>query len=216
MALLEQYQNVFLVLHIIAMSIAIGAATVHDVAFYQQIKFFYSEKWNPQIFIISKTLIFSAVFWILVSGLALFWPNKEELIESPIFLLKISIAGIVFLNSFILYQFILSKVAASLKYSQGSKPQSNFVRKIAFIMSGISLSSWYSIAALSSLRHINIDFNILLAFYLGLIAIAIVTGLYNEYKFSKRFKTQSVETLKDIAKNLLRDISERITALNKN
>ena len=216
MALLEHYQDVFLALHIIAISIAIGAATVHDIAFYQQIKFFDSEKWNSRTFNISKTLIFSAIFWILFSGLALFWPNKEKYLESPVFILKIAITAIVFLNSFILYQFVLDKVASSLKYSQGSKPEPNFIRKIAFIMSGISLSSWFSIAALSSLRQTKIEFNTLLAFYLGLIAIAIVMGLYSEYKFSKRFKTRSIETLKDIAKNLLSDISERITALNKN
>ena len=216
MALLEHYQDVFVVVHVIAMSLAIGAATVHDLAFYQQIKFFDREKWNNRVFQISKTLIFSAMFWILISGLGLFWNNRIELLNSPIFVLKLIITAVVFINSFILYQFVLDKVAQSLKYSQNTKPRPSLSRKLAFIMSGISLSSWFSIAALSSVKQLKIEFNILLAFYLGLIFVSILVGLYSEFRFSQRFKLRSAETLHDLAASLLKDISERFAQLKQN
>ena len=216
MALLEHYQDVFVVVHVIAMSLAIGAATVHDLAFYQQIKFFDREKWNNRVFQISKTLIFSAMFWILISGLGLFWNNRTELLNSPIFVLKLIITAVVFINSFILYQFVLDKVAQSLKYSQNTKPRPSLSRKLAFIMSGISLSSWFSIAALSSVKQLKIEFNILLAFYLGLIFVSILVGLYSEFRFSQRFKLRSAETLHDLAASLLKDISERFAQLKQN
>ncbi len=216
MALLEHYQDVFMVVHVIAMSLAIGAATVHDLAFYQQIKFFDREKWNNRVFQISKTLIFSAMFWILISGLGLFWSNRTELLNSPIFVLKLIITAVVFINSFILYQFVLDKVAQSLKYSQNAKPRPSLSRKLAFIMSGISLSSWFSIAALSSVKQLKIEFNILLAFYLGLILVSILVGLYSEFRFSRRFKLRSAETLHDLAASLLKDISERFAQLKQN
>ena len=216
MALLEQYQDVFVVVHVIAMSIAIGAAAVHDIAFYQQIKFFDSEKWNNRVFEISKTLIFSAFFWVIISGVGLFWPIKEAMLASPKFKLKMIISIVVLVNSILLYQFVLTRVANGLKYSQNSRLKSRPARKLAFIMSGISLSSWFSIAALSSIRNLNIEFNIMLLFYIGLIFTSLILGLYSEHKFSKRFELRSVETLHEIAANLLKDISKRFSSFQQN
>jgi len=216
MALLEQYQDVFVVVHVIAMSIAIGAAAVHDIAFYQQIKFFDSEKWNNRVFEISKTLIFSAFFWVIISGVGLFWPIKEAMLASPKFKLKMIISIVVLVNSILLYQFVLTRVANGLKYSQNSQLKSRPARKLAFIMSGISLSSWFSIAALSSIRNLNIEFNIMLLFYIGLIFTSLILGLYSEHKFSKRFELRSVETLHEIAANLLKDISKRFSSFQQN
>ena len=215
MTLLEQYRDAFLVIHIIAGSIAVGVATVHDISFNQQINIFHAEKWNYRLFRLYRGLILNAIFWLLVSGIALFWPLREELLDSPVFVLKLFISGFVSLVSFLLYQFVMPKVPESLKYSNKRVISGHAARRLAFGLSAVALTSWYSVVALSIVRNINIGLTTLGGFYLALLVISFILGLIAEYRFSQRFKRQSRETIKVLADSLLKDISGRIAAFSK-
>lgn len=216
LGLLEQYRDVFLVLHIISTSIAVGTATIHDISFNQQIKFFYSDKWNNRFFKLFRNLIYTAIFWLILSGNALFWPLKEQLLESPVFVLKILITGFVALVSFILYQFVMPHVPNSLKYSSKQKlGGKNVVRKLAFSLSAVSLTSWYSLATLGIVKNLEASFTVLASVFVAFVVLSIILGLIAEHQFSKRFEKQSAETIKALANSLLKDISGRITNFGK-
>lgn len=60
------------------------------------------------------------------------------------------------------------------------------MRKVAFMLGGISITSWYTAFLLGSLRKVPFSFPTILACYCLVLALAIIASQVMERAFSKR------------------------------
>ncbi len=190
-AFLAQYKSVIVVLHALAAAIALGAATVTDIFFFRFLKDYrISESENA----LMKTL--SGVIWlalgtIIVTGIGLFIPESERLLQSSKFLLKIVAVAVVTLNGVCLNLLVAPKMMA-LDFSGGSDSATDLrnMRRLSYALGAISITSWYLIFILGSLRSIPIKFGPALIIYICILIGAVTMSQIMDRRMVRQYKKE--------------------------
>jgi hypothetical protein len=185
--LLVNNYTYIVVAHVFFMAIGVGGATITDVLFF---KFLRKHSITEQEMFVMNTLsqvIWGAIFGIVVTGLGLFVPQAEGLLESSKFLAKMTIVAILVING-VLLNFWISPKMREIFSAQPSDTRSWVVRtrRVAFALGGISIVSWYSAFLLGSLRSLSLSYGQLMSIYLALIFIAVVGSQISERLYMKR------------------------------
>lgn len=164
------YKMVFVFVHLVAIALGVGGATISDVLFFRYLK---DSKISPkerETLLVLSNVIWFAILLFLISGFALFIPNKAELLQSSKFLVKMVVVSVIILNGFFLNIVItprLSDVASCETRGMGR------MRRLAIASGAISITSWYSALILGMAGSIPLEFWPLLSIYLDFLVVAI-------------------------------------------
>jgi len=141
------FYELSLVFHLLGVAFGLGGATVSDVLFLKSLK---DEKITPK----EKSFLdaASSVIWVgigilLLSGSVMFWLNWDVLSQQPRALAHVSIAAVIIANGILLNLFVSPKISYwSRKKERDQKfvPEYRKLRKIAFMIGAVSITSWYS------------------------------------------------------------------------
>ena len=171
-AFIQDHYTIVLALHLLAMAVGIGGATVSDILFFKFLKDYRISKKEAEVLHVLKDVILSAMLLIAVSGIALFI-GKPELGSSGPFLVKTIAATVLIINGICLHAFIAPHlIHLDLK---GSQKMSRVWHRLAFALGAISLCSWYSVFLLASLKSmLPQDFSALLKIYLLVLTSGVI------------------------------------------
>lgn len=162
----------FLALHLLAMAVGIGGATVSDILFFKFLKDFRISKKEEEVLHVLKDVILFAMLCIAVTGIFLFI-GKPELRHSGPFLVKVIASSILLLNGIALHKFI----APHLMYLnlKNSKKMSRKWHRLAFALGAISVCSWYSVFLIASLKSVlPQSFRFLLTVYVCILVLGVL------------------------------------------
>ena len=145
-------RTAWILIHSIGFILGVGAATITDIFFFKFLKHHQITQEEKGILDTLTSVIWAALATLVVSGLILFLSDSARLGSSPKFLLKVvAVLGIV-VNGVLLNLFVAPRMR--LFSFEGTKPARR-LRRLAFALGAISITSWYSAFVLGSLRHIG-------------------------------------------------------------
>lgn len=181
-ALVKEYKVIFVLLHLFGFALGLGGATVTDILFFRFLKDFKISESENEILSIMSNIIWFGLAIAILSGIGLYFGNMEVLNETPKFLVKVVIVGIILVNGIFLNLMVAPRlVTMSFKNSKELKNtlpirRASRLRKYAFAGGAISFVSWYTTAILGGLKKVPYDFMEIFTVYILILAIAIVAS----------------------------------------
>lgn len=176
-------RDIALVVHIIGVVIAIGAATATDFLHLRGLLNRKFEKKIVDIFPVLSQIIFIGLGIIILAGGVLLYYNPS-LLRLPIFQLKFVLVGIVIVNGIILGKYIGPMVKKDIL---NDHPKENFkkVSIISSIFGSISVVTWYSILILALTYGYGYSVPSFLLVYFGALILVFLTSMAMEFKFHR-------------------------------
>ena len=197
-ALLTEYKGVVVFFHALAAAIGVGAATITDIFFFKFLKDYKISESENNIMSTLSSVIWIALGVLVLTGIGLFIQNQEVLMQSSKFLTKVVAVLVLIINGAMLNLVVSPKlmdITFGEEYSH-MKGELHFMRKLAFALGGISISSWYVVFLLGSLRKIPISTGTGIAIYVVILGLAIAgSQLFDRYLIKKRNKELSGKNL---------------------
>ena len=142
----------------------------------------------------SKTLgMVSEVIWfglalLVISGIGLYLPEMARLNESPKFLVKVIVVGVIIVNGIFL-NLKISPQLVKISFGRAHKHKPGELRgqrKLAFALGAISITSWFSAFILGMFRSVPFSFIHLLSIYLIVLGIAVSLSQIAESYLGRR------------------------------
>lgn len=201
-ALLSSFDNLVLfldiarvpiiLLHVLAMALGLGTATLTDLFFFRFLKDFRISEMEADILKTFSQIIWVALGFIIMSGLGLFLPHIDELLASDKFLMKMIIVGVIILNGAIL-NLVIAPRFLQIQFGQHTHQPGELIRtrRMAFLFGPISVVSWYSAFILGMLAESPAPFDTLWRVYVFLIILAVLSGQIIERLIDRRAHTQA-------------------------
>ncbi len=186
--LLAQNKSIIVLLHAVAMAIGLGAATLADIFFFSFLKDFKISESETSVMRTLSQVIWFALGLVVITGFGLFIPEAVALAGTPKFLVKVIVVAVIIINGAVLNLYITPRLSQiSFGVAHDHKPgELHHMRRLAFALGGISITSWYTAFLLGSLRSIALPFVSILALYLAALACGIIGSQIMERAFSKR------------------------------
>ncbi|MBT5808279.1 vitamin K epoxide reductase family protein [Candidatus Uhrbacteria bacterium] len=185
---LDQYHSVFVLIHVLAMALGLGAATLTDVFFFKFLKDYLISEQESAILSTISEFIWFALGLILMSGLALFLPEASTLLETPKFLAKILIVVVIITNGAILNLVLqpkLIKISFHKKHDHKDGELTR-ARRLAFLLGPISFVSWYTAFILGSLKDVPLELTEILGIYASFLVLGILGGRFIEWHYQNK------------------------------
>lgn len=193
--LLAEYKGVIVFFHALAAAVGVGATTVTDVLFFKFLKDFKISHGEKSIMDTMSHIIWVGLGLLIVTGIGLYLPASETLLESSKFLVKMIAVIVIILNGLLL-NFIISPWLTKIDFEETNpnEGEPRLYRKLSFASGAISISSWYIVFLLGSLRSIPLTFEVGLLIYVGLVVTAVTLSQVYEKRLVKKRKTYIPET----------------------
>lgn len=172
------FYEIFLVLHVIFVTIAVGAVTVVDYLHIVGLRKKKLEKKMVSIYPRISFLINIVLAFIFLSGGILVFLNKE-ILSSDFFRLKLAMIFLVTLNGIYLQKKVAPVLDLCVK--KGSKYCSTGVLYSSVICGVFSMVTWYSIFILSLTKNLGYSVKSFLVVYF----LALIFGIAGGYFFEK-------------------------------
>ena len=184
----QDHYTIFIALHVLTVAIGIGGATVSDILFFKFLKDYRISKKEAEVLHVLKDVILTTIVLIALTGIVLFLA-KPELSGSGPFLVKSIATAVLIVNGICLHVFIAPHlIHLNLKGKQ--KMRRGWYR-LAFALGAISVSSWYSVFLIASLKHVlPQDFLVLLGAYLCVLFSVILSSQIFEYVLRKKAQSK--------------------------
>ncbi|PIR41448.1 MAG: hypothetical protein COV31_01065 [Candidatus Yanofskybacteria bacterium CG10_big_fil_rev_8_21_14_0_10_46_23] len=157
---------IYLILHIIGLAIGAGGAFLSDGIFFQSAKDRSFSKTEVGFLKLGSRFIWVGLLILTISGLLLFYMNPDRYLASDKFLAKMTIVAVIALNGLIFQRVHIKNI------------EKNKVSVSLFISGGISAVSWLSAIILGSLRSVSYDYWTIIGFYLIVLIISVLVGLW--------------------------------------
>lgn len=150
--LAEQHLLVLLV-HVLSVSLGIGAATVADVLFFRFLRDFRMTEWEAGVLRAIGQVVWAALAVIVLSGAALYLPQSASLNANGVFLGKMVGVAVLVLNGIFLNLLVSPRlIHLSLDDAHAHRPgELRRLRKLAFGLGAVSVVSWYFVFTLGML-----------------------------------------------------------------
>ncbi len=193
--LLTHYKMLIVILHALAAAVGVGTATVTDIFFFRFLRDYRISKGEHELMKTLSNIIWFALGVIVVTGIGLFIPRSEELLQSSKFLIKMVAVGVVIVNGVFL-NLLVSPRLMEISFGESHDHKTgelHYFRKLSFALGAISITTWYTIFILGSLKSIPIDFGSALALYLLLLAGAITMSQLFDRKMRHDFAAHQKE-----------------------
>jgi len=172
---LSEHKQIFLILHVLSMSLGLGATTLTVVFFFKFLKDFRISEHESEVLSTISDFIWFAIGIILMTGLALYVPESAVLNRSSQFLVKAFVVGVVIINGSIL-SFLVAPKLVRISFGQQHHHKDGELirmRRVAFILGPISIVSWYSAFVLGILPH-TAPYTVTQLFFVYLTSLGIV------------------------------------------
>ena len=182
---LGAYHEVILIVHVMAMALGLGGATITDVLFFRFLKdkkISWEEKGTLDTL---SQFLWTVLAIAVVSGLGLYLPEVARLNESAKFLVKAVVVLVIIINGATLNLLVSPKL---IKLSFDQKEESRALRRLAFGLGAVSIVSWYSAFILGMLKSIPVSFMVGLAIYIALLVVAIFMSQLTAKRLSNERK----------------------------
>ncbi len=172
-SLFVTYKQLFTILHVLSVVVGMGAALVTDILF----TLFASNKvLSPfEIKVIKRLsyIVGIALIFIILTGVCIFFSDPVRYMASAKFLTKMTIVGLLCCNGYLLHRFIFNRL-----HERGFLTAKKLLslRKGAFLLGAVSLTSWVSAMSLGVLDRIPISYIQAISIYLCILLFAIVTS----------------------------------------
>lgn len=176
------------IFHVLGVSLGVGGAIITDLFFFRFLKDFRISQEEADILRMLSNVIWTAIIILIVTGIGLFWPESERLLESSKFLVKITAVLVLVANGFLLNFKIaprLMEIVFDKEYDQGQK-ELRYLKHLAFFSGAVSITSWLFIFVLGSLRSVPVSFGNLLLVYVGLLVVAYLSSRILESKIMRK------------------------------
>jgi hypothetical protein len=180
----RDYYEYFLLAHVIATALGLGAATITDVLFFKFLKDFKLTREEGQTLNTMSQIIWAVLIIAVISGLALYLPQMSRLNQSPPFLAKMISFAVIIINGIGLNLLIAPKLEQIFSGSPTTIPR--YWRRLSFAGGAVSITSWYSTFILGSFQTLPYDLPNLLLGYGGFVLFAIIVSQIMEASFGKK------------------------------
>jgi len=176
---IETYTVLFLSFHLLGVALGLGGATIADTFFFRFLRDFRISHKEADVMQWMSRIIMTALVIIYVSGGLLYAGDMERYLASQPFLFKCAIVFILTINGIALHHFVSPRLV-HLSFSAihpSSNPRIHRLRKIAFAMGAVSVTSWYTVfftAMLKSLIPATVSVWQMLLFYVVVLIIAVI------------------------------------------
>lgn len=180
------YENklIFTIIHLFGFAIGLGGATIADFLFFKFLKDFKITINEKNILSFLSKIIFTGLFILYLSGIALVLSDPNKFLNSSKFLTKAFIVVVITINGIVLHKVITPKLI-KIDWKQGLNASNRKYRKLAFACGSISIISWYSAFILGTLKSIPVTVNIGILIYLSVILLAITASQITENLWCK-------------------------------
>ncbi len=187
--LLMQYQLPIFVIHLMALSIGVGGATISDILFLKFLKDFKISEDENTILKTVAQIIWLALAMLCLTGGSLYFPNMAALNHNSTFLLLSIIFVIIVINAGFL-TLVVSPQLTRLSFANPAAKPVTYRRKLALALASISLVSWYSLLVLAIILNSNwpIPFSGLLWGYLAVLVVGLVLSQIVEWLVSHPYR----------------------------
>ena len=170
-------KTIYLIIHVFGAILGAGGAFISDAIFFKTIKDGVIENTELSFMKLVGKLVWLGVFILIVSGTLLFFTSPVDYLNSPKFLVKVTIVAIIILNGIIFHLIHLPNISRHLglkiNESQTFRKKSTFL-----IVSGaVSMVSWISTVILGMLRQVPYSYLEILSLYFLLLIFAIVISI---------------------------------------
>ena len=175
MPYLVAYKVPILLIHGIGAAVGLGGAVVTDILFFKFLKDGKVSIFENDVMRNLSRIIWFALGIMILSGIGLFLPRADELAESSKFLVKMIALGVIILNGVAL-NLVITPQLTKIDFSQDIHLlplQIRRMRKLAFALGAISITSWFTVFILGSMRNVVLSFGDLLVLYFGIVFVAI-------------------------------------------
>lgn len=191
--LLAENRGFILLLHTVVAALGVGGATITDIFFFKFLKDFRISEWEADVLHTLSQIIWFALGILVLTGASLYLPEMQELNQSPKFLVKMLVVLVIIINGVFLNILIAPKL---VKISFGEKHEHEsgelrHIRRIAFALGAVSITSWYSAFILGILRNMAFGFLPILGAYIGVVFSAVILSQVVERLFAKQADTAS-------------------------
>ncbi len=183
-AFFNEHKSISVITHVFSVIVGMGAALVSDILFNIYIK---DRKINihedKTLNVLSKIIWFS-LFFIFMSGLALFLSDPEKYSHSVKFLIKMTIVTVIIVNGY-MFQRIVHPALRKINFSDINTHHKYVkLRKLSFAFGAISLSSWLLAFILGMLDSIPASYTVSLLLYLLILSVGILFSQIVEYRLT--------------------------------
>lgn len=182
--LAEQYHQLFLIAHLLSIAVGLGAATVADFLFFRFLKDLKITKEESTILSSLSQVIWVALIFIVLSGLALYLSSASAYNQTPKFLVKMIVFAVIIMNGIGLNFLVAPRVEQIFTGQLLQIPR--YWRRLAFALGSISITSWYTAAVIGAYRGMPGSFADILKWYLTVLVAAIVASQLAETLFARR------------------------------
>lgn len=179
-----------LTLHLLGMVLGLGGTTIIDFMIFHFMRNYKISAPEAVIMHLISQLIIIGLFFLIISGIAIFLTDVDGYLASDRFLMKMTTLIVVILNGGVLNLYVAPHMEKlSLQPSDLNKDK-NF-KKIAFAVGGISMISWYSAFFLAMIKDLSyFNYSTLLIAYLLLLGITIGISQFFKFSMEKEVKEQ--------------------------
>lgn len=174
--LLGHNREFLLGLHVLGMALGLGGATITDVLFFRFLRDFRVSEKENEVFRILSQMLWFALIVIILSGIGLFLPDSERLLNSPKFLVKMLVVAVIIVNGAIL-NILVAPNMVKICFGGPHEHEAgelHHLRRLAYALGAVSLVSWYSAFILGLLPASPLPFFPLLGAYALLVVLGIV------------------------------------------
>ncbi|MEY2671976.1 MAG: hypothetical protein RL687_393 [Candidatus Parcubacteria bacterium] len=183
-----EYKQVSIIAHVFFVILGMGSALVSDILFNFYIK---DKKINPtenSTLEVLSGVIWISVWFIILSGGALFLSDIPTYSVSAKFLLKMTIVGFIIINGY-LFARITHGALSKLNFSDlNSHHKYVRIRRMSFAFGAVSLVSWLSSFVLGSVSNIHVSFWSGLIIYGVIVSIAVSGSQVVEFLITRKNK----------------------------
>lgn len=186
-SMLVELKSIIFGLHVFALSLGFGGTIFSTILFYKFLKDYRIEKHEFLILKQLGQLVWLGLGLLIVTGFALYIPEASLLNDSPRFILKIMLVGIVLANGLFYNLFIMPHITV-IPFRQLLVRHKSLrdVRKLAFALGAVAVVTWFYIFALGIMRDSYIPFELLLGGYLMLLSAGLFVSQAAEFAFSHK------------------------------
>lgn len=182
--ILVEFKSYVTLLHLVGFALGVGGATISDILFLRFLKDFKITEEEKSILKLMSQIVWFGLLLIVISGVGLYLPEADRLLESAKFLVKMIVVAVIIINGAILNLVITPKLLNIAWKTEGiNVKKASRMSNIAFATGAISFVSWYTAFFLGFARNVTLSFSQLISIYVG----ALLVGIIGSQIFRKIF-----------------------------
>lgn len=186
--LLVQYYNIFVILHVLGMALGLGSVILVDIFFYKFLEDSQVSEFEDGVMHILSQVIWAALAILVTTGLCFYIARFPELNQNPKFLAKMVVVLVIIVNGALLNLLVaphMKKIQFKEK-DDSATGKSHGLRKLAFAMGAISMTSWLSAFLLGMIRSLDFGFLPIISVYFGVVIVAVISSQVLERYYASR------------------------------